>query len=134
MAINSDFRSAGLLSSTFVNTKCFHILGIVFVSSVNEVLKSCVAFRGCLSGTQMTLLGISDGDVSQTPPDSSNPERCSTVGLSTAVASLEQSERDDFRSVCHQPLCCNPSVALMGSLLNQLEKQVPDFTLNQAPT
>lgn len=55
MAINSDFRSTGPLSSTFVNTKCFHILGIVFVSSVNEVLKFSFALCGCLSSTQMTL-------------------------------------------------------------------------------
>lgn len=39
MAINCDFGSTGLFSSTFVNTKCFHIFGIVFVSFVNEVLK-----------------------------------------------------------------------------------------------
>lgn len=53
MAINSDFRSTGPFSSTFITTKCFHILGIVFVSFVNEVLKFSFALCGCLSTTQM---------------------------------------------------------------------------------
>lgn len=51
MAINSDFRSSGPFSSTFVNTKSFHVLGIFFVSSVNEVLKFSFALCGCLSDT-----------------------------------------------------------------------------------
>lgn len=81
MAINSDFRSAGLLSSTFVNTECFHILGIVFVSSVNEVLKILLCFQSLsIQHPNDSLLEITDGDVSQTPPDSAAQNAASPWG------------------------------------------------------
>lgn len=129
------FRSVGLLSSTFVKSKMFPHSWDSFCQLRKWGIKILLCFPWLsIQHTNDSLLEITDGDVSQTPPDFSSPECCFTVGLSTAVKSLEQSERDDFRSVCHQPLGCNPSAELMGTLLNQWEKQVPDFTLNQAAT